>query len=78
VIILKPRLSRGFFLADAHAASHFEASSFPTALYGTWVTYKFPKEEALIWATIFAVVLIAVGSTYACGGPTYVLQSITG
>jgi hypothetical protein len=40
--------------------------------------YKFPKEEALIWATIFAVVLIAVGSEYACSGPTYVLQSIAG
>jgi hypothetical protein len=40
--------------------------------------HKFPKEEALIWATIFAVVLIAVGSTYACSGPTYVLQSIAG
>jgi hypothetical protein len=26
--------------------------------------HKFPKEEALIWATIFAVVLIAVGSTH--------------
>jgi hypothetical protein len=37
-----------------------------------------PKEEALIWGTIFAVVLIAVGCAYACGGPTYVLQSITG
>jgi hypothetical protein len=40
--------------------------------------HKFPKEEAPIWATIFAVILIAAGCTYACGGPTYVLQSITG
>jgi hypothetical protein len=40
--------------------------------------HKFPKAEALIWATMFAVVLIAVGSTYACSGPTYVLQSIAG
>jgi hypothetical protein len=39
---------------------------------------KLPKEEALIWATIFAVILIAAGYTYACGDPTYILQSITG
>jgi hypothetical protein len=37
---------------------------------------KFPKEEVLIWVAIFAVT--AVGLVYACGGPTYVLQSITG
>jgi hypothetical protein len=41
------------------------------------IVMKFPQ-EALIWATIFAVILIAVGWAYACGGPTYVLQSITG
>jgi hypothetical protein len=45
---------------------------------GRVVVHKFPKEEALIWITIFAVVLTAVGWTYACSGPIYVLQSIAG
>jgi hypothetical protein len=39
---------------------------------------KFPKEEVLVWVAIFAVLLTALGLVYACGGPTYVLQSITG
>jgi hypothetical protein len=39
---------------------------------------NWPDLVGQIWATIFAVVMTAVGCTYACGGPTYVLQSITG
>ena len=35
------------------------------------------KVEALIWAAIFAVALIAFGLVYATG-PTYVLQSFSG
>jgi hypothetical protein len=82
-VTLKPRWSsRGGLLiarhlVDAAAGMHRErAEGLPRG--ARVVMHKFPKEEALIWATIFAVVLIAVGSTYACSGPTYVLQSIAG
>ncbi len=54
---MKPRLSRGFFLAEDRCVMH--------------------KVEALIWAAIFAVALIAFGWVYATG-PTYVLQSFSG
>ncbi len=56
-LTMKPRLSRGFFLAEDRCVMH--------------------KVEALIWAAIFAVALIAFGLIYATG-PTYVLQSFSG
>src|SRR4029453_17012407 len=43
VITLKPRLSRGFFLADAHDASHFEAG----ALGRSWALQNWRSSSSL-------------------------------